>query len=213
MRRLSIIIGLVASMQVCHAQTLAEWFKQKSTYKKYSITNIANNEVYYQLLKQSYGVYKDGTNLWHGLKDGEFKMHTAYFDSRKAVSPTVARYQKLQTCAKLQEAILLEYKRGQKDFSGAKYLSVKEKDYIKKVYSNLLDKCSKSMDELNMVATSNKLEMSDDERIKNIDRIYDGFRDKFAFVQSFNNDTRILNLQRQRESGQTATLQSLYGTK
>lgn len=212
MKYFVLITAFVAMVNLGFAQTVDELLNQKKLYKKYGLLNIANNEVYLQLLKEGYGVYRDGSNTWHNIKTGELGMHTTYFNSLKAVSPIVANDQKINGCANFQAAIMKEYNKGKKEFPDAQYLSSKEKNYIIKIYQNLLDECSKSMDELNMVVTSNKVEMSDDERIKNIDRIYEGFKDKYSFILDFNNSTRILNISRQRESGQNSTLRSLYGT-
>lgn len=211
MKKLIVIAVIMGFSQVLLAQTFAEWFKQKETYRKYNAQNIVNNQIYLEVLKKGYGIYKDGTTTWNNVKNGEFGLHTTFFNSLKAVSPGVAKYPKIKGCGNFQSAIMKEYTKGKKEFPSAKYLTAAEKKYITKVYENLMEECSKSMDELEMVVTSNKVEMTDDERINNIDRIYDEYKDKYSFVLSFNNSTRILNISRQRENGQIGTLKAFYG--
>jgi hypothetical protein len=210
MKRICFSFIIMACGQITFGQTFAELFKQKKTYRKYNAQNIVNNQIYLEVLKKGYGIYQDGTNTWHNFKNGEFGLHTTYFNSLKAVSPGIAKYPKIKGCGDFQSAILKEYTRGKKEFTTQKSLSAKEKKYIENVYANLMEECSKSMDELEMVVTSNKIQMSDDERIKNIDRLYEGYEDKYAFLIYFNNSTRTLCQSRRQDEGQTGTLKGLY---
>ena len=50
-----------------------------------------------------------------------------------------------------------------------------------------------------MVITSGQLEMTDDERIKRIEKIYLDMQDKFAFTASFSNEMSVLAIQRLTE--------------
>ncbi|MET3114893.1 hypothetical protein AAKU52_002633 [Pedobacter sp. CG_S7] len=210
MKNLSIAVILVFAFCSVNGQTYDEIMRQKKTYRKYNLQNIANNQIYLQVLKQGYGIYKDGTNTWNNLRKGEFGFHTTYFNSLKAVSPGVAKYPKIKGCGDLQSAIMKEYTRGKKDFSTNKNLDTKEKKYVEGVYTNLMEECSKAIDELEMVVTSNKIEMTDDQRIKVIDKVYEGYQDKYSFIVSFNNSTRMLCLSRARDKGDTGTLKGLY---
>jgi hypothetical protein len=211
MKRFLIASLIMAGSKLSFGQTFAEWFNQKKTYRKYNAQNIVNNQIYLEVLKKGYGIYQDGTNTWHNVKNGEFGQHTTYFNSLKAVSPGVAKYPKIKGCGDFQSSIMREYTKGKKVFSSHKSLSPKEKQYIEGVYSNLLEECSKSMDELEMVVTSNKVEMSDDERIKVIDKVYAGYQDKFSFIMYFNNSTMGLCRARMQAVGDIGAVKGLYG--
>jgi hypothetical protein len=74
-----------------------------------------------------------------------------------------------------------------------------ELDYCKNVFDHVLSECLKNIDELMMVITSGELEMTDDERVKRIERIYLDMQDKTAFTASFSNEMSLLAMQRLSE--------------
>ena len=208
MKKIIIIIVLLAASNIGYAQTWGEWFNQAKTQKKYLLQNIGYNEIYLEVLKKGYGIYKDGTDTWGGIKRGDLNMHQTYYTSLKNVNPVIAKNPKVQGIANYQSMILVLYQQGKKEFASDKFLHDDEKTYITGVYQNLLTECDKSMDELKMVITNGSSQMTDDERMKRLDKIYDDMKDKKSFIAAFNNDTRILNLQRQKESIQNGTLKS-----
>lgn len=210
MKKFLLIFLLSIVSSISYSQTWSEWFKQASTQKKYLLENIANNQIYLQVLKNGYAVYRDGTNTWKGLKSGDLSMHQTYFTSLKNVNPNIANNPKVQTIALDQDQILNLYQQGKKEFSAAKFIHADEKAYINRVYQNLLIECGKSMDELKLIIINGQSQMSDDERMHHIDKLYDDMQDKKVFIISFNNDTRILNLQRQKESIQNSTIKSYF---
>ena len=65
--------------------------------------------------------------------------------------------------------------------------------YINTVYSHISSECTKSLNDLIAVTTDGTLEMTDDERIKRIDGIYDDMKDKYAFTVEFYWQCRVLN--------------------
>lgn len=213
MKKLAVILVLTVIGRTSYAQTWGEWWNQANTQKKNLLENIANNQIYLEVLKKGYGIYRDGTNTWGRLKQGDLTMHQTYFTSLKNVNPVIAENPKVQNIAADQELILKMYQQGKREFGDARYLHTDEKSYINVVYQNLLVECGKSMDELKMVITNGQSQMTDDERLKRIDKLYDDMQDKKTFITSFNNSTRILNLQRQKESVQMGTLNSYYNSK
>ena len=80
-----------------------------------------------------------------------------------------------------------------------------------KVFTMLSNACASLTDELTVTMTSNKLTMSDDERIKRIDLLYTDMQDKYVFVNSFSNDITKMSLQRNRELNESASVRNLYG--
>ena len=59
--------------------------------------------------------------------------------------------------------------------------------------------CDANISELLTIINPDKTEMTDDERMMRIDKIYDDMLDKHAFVQSFGNDAHVLSLERSKE--------------
>src|SRR6202035_5667433 len=90
-----------------------------------------------------------------------------------------------------------------------KKISSGEFSYISSVYSNMINECGKNLNALIEVTTDGKLEMTDDERIKRIDGIYDDMEDKYAFTQSFTNKAGLLADQRTAETDENGILKIL----
>lgn len=82
-----------------------------------------------------------------------------------------------------------------------------------RVYSNLFNLSLKNLDDLLVIITSSKLRMSDDERLAAIDKIYADMQDKLLFLRSFNSNTSVLSLQRERESRDINRVQQYYDLK
>ena len=69
----------------------------------------------------------------------------------------------------------------------------------------------KNIDALVTVLTANKLRMSDEERLKTIDGIFDSMDDKLAFLRDFNNNTTMLAIARTKEKNDANSVQKIYG--
>ena len=60
--------------------------------------------------------------------------------------------------------------------------------------------CDASISELLNIIQADKTEMTDDERIQRIDKIYEDMSDKSAFVKAFGNDAVSLSMEREKEA-------------
>ena len=79
------------------------------------------------------------------------------------------------------------------------------------VYSNLITLSIRSLDELSNVITKDKLRMSDDERLKAIDHIYDQMDEHLVFLRHFNAENSVLSLQRAKEKHEGNSMQLIHG--
>jgi hypothetical protein len=55
--------------------------------------------------------------------------------------------------------------------------------------------------------------MTDDERIKQIDRLYADMKEKYAFAENFTNDIKILSLQKLKEKNEVNASRLLNNVK
>lgn len=177
-----------------------------ATMEKYNQTKKMLNQVTegYQIVSQGYNKIKD-------VASGNFNLHSVFINGLMSVSPAVRKYRRIPDIINYQVMILAEYKSAFSQFKKEGSFSPKELSYIGRVYSNLLDKSSQNIEELTMVITANKTQMSDDERIQAIDRIYVDIQDKFMFLKSFNGSTKVLSVQRARTKGDINVQKGLNG--
>jgi len=162
-------------------------------------------------LKKGYQIVSSGYNTIKNISQGNFNLHQAFLDGLLQVSPAVRNYKKVSDIIHYQVLIVKEYKNAFRRFKQDNNFNPQELDYIGKVYANLFNQSLKNIDALVTVITSNKLRMSDDERLKTIDGIFDSMTDKLAFLRDFNNNTIMLSIARAKEKNDANSVQKIYG--
>ena len=146
----------------------------------------------YELLSGGYKTVKDMT-------EGNFSLHKTFLDALMQVSPAVKNYKRVAEIVEYQISIVKESRNGMNRFIKSGNFSGQEINYFEKVYGNLLNQSLRNLDELTMIITADKLRMSDDERLKAVDDIYEQMQDKLLFLRNFNSTSNVLALQRSKE--------------
>lgn len=169
-----------------------------------------------KILKNMYDSYKIVSSGYNRIKDianGNYKLHQVFLDGLYTVNPNIRNYKRVADIINLQTSILKEYKTSLARFKSSKFFKPEEIEYITSVYAQLTDESLQNITELTMVLTGGKLRMSDDERLQAIDRIYKQMQEKLSFLQYFNNNTSILELQRKKEFNDIQTMREINGIK
>lgn len=162
-------------------------------------------------MKQGYEILTGGYNTVINIAQGNFKIHKAFLDGLLAVSPAVKKYKRVADIIDYQITLVREYKAAFNRFLQDTHFSEEELVYISRIYDNLLKQSLRNLDELTGVVTAGKMRMSDDERLKAIDRIFEDVEDKLMFLRDFNSNTTLLAVQRAKEQNDVKTLQTIYG--
>lgn len=162
-------------------------------------------------LKKGYQIVSSGYNTIKNISQGNFNLHKTFIDGLMEVSPTVKNYKKVTDIIKYQILIVKEYKSAYRRFRQDDNFTPEEINYLGSVYSNLFNQGLKNLDALAIVITANKLRMSDDERLKAVDDIFNDIQDKLVFLRHFNNNTTILAIQKARGKKDANTVQKIYG--
>nr|WP_121271736.1 TerB family tellurite resistance protein [Pedobacter schmidteae] len=163
-------------------------------------------------MKRGYEVVSKGYNTVKNIAEGNFSLHEVFIDGLMLVSPQVRKYRKVADIVSMQADLVSEYKGAFKRFGSGGNFSVSELEYLGKVYGQLLDQSVDNLDQLVMVITAGKLRMSDEERLRVIDRVFAELEDKLVFLRSFNRETGLLNLQRSREKAELGGMTRFYKT-
>lgn len=211
MKQSVLILGLLLFCAVAQAQTFSEWFKQKKTQKKYLIEQIAALGAYAKIARKGYDVARDGLSVIGSLKNGEFGLHMLYFNSLKAVNPTIAKHPKIAEVILMQMEIIQIKKNTVKRINAPKVMIAGEANYISEVFERLLDDCAGTMNDLTDVITAGQLEMKDDERIQRIDLIYKDMQDKYTFARNFSGEALMYAAERSAVQAEVKTGRALYG--
>lgn len=160
----------------------------------------------YELLSGGYKTVKDMT-------EGNFSLHKTFLDALMQVSPAVKNYKRVAEIVEYQISIVKESRNGMNRFIKSGNFSGQEINYFEKVYGNLLNQSLRNLDELTMVITADKLRMSDDERLKAVDDIYEQMQDKLLFLRNFNTTSNVLALQRSKEKNDVYVSKSFHEFK
>jgi hypothetical protein len=208
MKKILIIFSIALTFHCidAKAQTFNEWFRQKKTQKKYLIEQIAALKVYLDKLKKGYNIANKGLTTIGHIKNGNFNLHRDFFSSLKNVKPAISNSAKVADIIAFQIYVTRDMKRIYDFCENNKHFTPEEVRYIAKVHTNMLFLCDASISELLSIIRSNETQMTDDERLLRIDKIYDDMLDKHAFVQAFGNDAKSLSMQTEKEMNEIELL-------
>lgn len=159
---------------------------------------------------QGYKVLSQGYDRIKGIAEGNYKLHQVFLDGLFEVNPSVRDYKRIPMIINYQALLMKEYKRAYRRFTDDGNLTASELRYLESVYTYLVKQSVGNLEELAMIVTASKLRMTDDERLKAIDRIFFDMESKLSFLRHFNNSTQMLAMQRGREKSDVKTIQSLY---
>jgi len=166
-----------------------------------------------QDMKKGYNLVSSGYNTIKDLSQGNFSLHKTFLDGLMTVNPAIRKYQRVAEIINYQVLLVREYKRAFIRFREAGTFTSAEIAYTARVYENLFSQSLENLDDLITVITAGNLRMSDDERIREIDRIYLDMQDKISFLRYFNTETSLLSLRRARELNNISTMQGSYGIR
>lgn len=161
-------------------------------------------------LKKAYQILYGGYNTIKNISQGNFSLHKSFLDGLLQVSPTVKQYKRIAGIISLQLQLVKEYKSAYDRFKTNKWFTPTEIEHIGKVYGRLFKQSIQNLDALVNVVTANKLRMSDDERLNEIDQIFAGMQEKIVFLRQFNSNTSLLGIQRSKEQNDIDRMRQLY---
>jgi len=201
MRTIYTVIILVSLSCTSWAQSpnWNEWFRQKRTQRKYLIQQIAALKVYLEYLKKGYEIVDQGLTTIGDIKNGTFNLDKDYFNSLKQVSPVVRNSPKVNDILVYNLNIGSKMRKLVEDCQREEGFTSEEVRYLESLRDKVLHRCDDSINELTIVTTSGQTEMKDDERLQRLDKVHEDMADLCAFVQAFDQSTRLLSRQRSKE--------------
>ncbi|SDH48728.1 hypothetical protein [Mucilaginibacter gossypii] len=163
-------------------------------------------------MKKGYQIYQQGYGTISNLSKGNFDLHNIYLTGLMAVNPEVLNNPRVSQIVSQQSDILREYRHYAGLFRQSGSFSPAELAYMDNVFNQLVKQSNANVDDLANVTTAGKLRMSDDDRLRAIDRIYNSSSDQLQFLRFFNRQAVMLSLRRSKDLNDTKTLKRLYRT-
>lgn len=190
------LLLLLLSVSCAQAQTFAEWFSQGKTQKKYLLAQIAALNTYGLYARAGYQIAKGGLGSISSSIGKELKLHTVYYDRLKNVDPMLKAGPKVKEILAWQTDInrqVGDWKTG----------------YLLTVKAALLKDCDTQLTQLNN-ALAGKTQMSDAERLEQLNLIHAAMQANFQFARRFNTELKKLDIQNVKEANDLNTLNGLY---
>lgn len=187
------------------AQGLSNIFNQKAADLKSMGKQIVLLQLYIGWIEKGYNIARSGLTLIGEIKQGELNLHSVFFSSLSSVNPAIRRYSKVAAIIEYELSVIRELGK----IPAIKNLTASEMSYLLDVKENLLQECVKILENLTKVLSGNGYQMSDDERIKQIDRMYYDMGDKWFLAKQFTQEARMISVQRQGDMANIKTLENL----
>ncbi|WP_156308408.1 hypothetical protein [Sphingobacterium endophyticum] len=194
-----VVLTVLLSLN-CQAQTLKEWLRQKRTQKEYLLTQIAANQLYFDLLKKGYRIVHSGIGIVGELQRGEFNLHDRFFGSSKTVSPSVRRYARVAETIALELEILIQCAALKQLVKQNALLSKQELSYIDRVARRVRTASEGSFLGLLDLLEKGKMNLGDHERIQRIQQVHGELSAQHGFLKRFSQDIQLLVINRSREN-------------
>lgn len=139
------------------------------------------------------------------------KQYDDYFRELRTLKLSLGTYHRIKAIINNQLALVRAYKAAWALFRQDKNFSAAELDYMSGVYSGILAESVKGLDQVLLLITDFKVQMSDAGRMDMINTTASRMEQRFIDLQQFNQQNKLLSIQRSAASGEIEYVKRLYG--
>mgnify|MGYP000955667779 FL=1 len=217
MKKLIIVLALFFSMQSQAQFPIAEIIK--AGIKKVivavdlKIQKLQNKTIWLQNAQKTLENALSKTKLTEisGWVERQRKLYDDYFQELRKVKTALTYYHRIKDIIENQLAMVKEYKAAWALFRQDRNLTADELEYMSEVYTGILGESVKAIDQLLMVVNAFATQMSDAARMKIINTAADELEKGFMDLKEFNNQNKLISLQRAAAKGEIEYVKRLYG--
>lgn len=138
-------------------------------------------------------------------------LYGQYYQELWEIKSAISYYKRVKDMTQQQVAIVDEYKWAWNLFKQDKHFNADELDYMQKIYAGILEESLKNLDQILMVVSSFKMQMSDAERLEIIGQAADKMEATYSDLKQFNTQNIQLSIQRAKSLDEIVTLKEVYG--
>lgn len=139
------------------------------------------------------------------------ELYGKYYQELWEIKSAISYYKRVKDMTQQQVAIIDEYKWAWNLFRQDKHFTADELDYMQKVYSGILDESLKNIDQLLLVVSSFKTQISDAKRLEIIAEAANQMDVNYSDLKKFNTENIRLSIQRAKSLDEVVTLKEIYG--
>ncbi len=138
-------------------------------------------------------------------------LYADYFEELRKVKMALTYYQRVRDIISQQVQLVNEYKAAWALFKQDKNFTPDELDYMFGVYTGMMDESVKHIDQLFLVINAFVTQMSDAKRLEVINTVAANVEQTLMDVKEFNEENKMISLQRATELGEIEYVKKLYG--
>ena len=139
------------------------------------------------------------------------KLYDDYFRELWTVKEALAFYGRVKTIIERQVQIVSEYRAAWALFQQDKNFTADELDAMYSTYTGMLNESSKNLDGLFLVINAFATQMSDAKRLQIINGVADAIEKRLMDLKEFNEQNKMVSLQRATQKGEIESVRKLYG--
>ncbi|WP_345949196.1 conjugal transfer protein TraI [Mucilaginibacter sp. PAMB04274] len=139
------------------------------------------------------------------------ELYGQYYDELWKVRSLIAYYERIRHITEKQAALIGEYHQAWGLLRQDRHFSAAELSAMQKVYNGILQESVKNLDEILVIVSAFKTQMTDARRIELINKAADRIDTNCNDLRQYNNQNYILSLQRAQSEHEILTLKKYYG--
>ncbi|RCH56916.1 conjugal transfer protein TraI [Mucilaginibacter hurinus] len=141
------------------------------------------------------------------------KLFSTYYDELWKIKATISYYQRVKDVAVRQVALVNDYRRAWNLFRQDRHFDPGELDQMARVYAGILNASARNLDDVMTAVSAGKTQMTDQQRLVLINQAADRLDENFSDLKRYNQENRMLSLQRSRDLNDTKLTKLLYGVQ
>lgn len=145
--------------------------------------------------------------------DKQKTLYASYFEELSKVKPFIGEYHRTKEIILMQERLIREYRQAFALFKNDKHFTTDEIRYMQEVYAGILGQSVRNMGQLQLVIESVMTQMGDADRLERINAAGRQVEQNYDAVREFNNQNKLLSLQRARDRDEANQVKAMYGIK
>jgi hypothetical protein len=138
-------------------------------------------------------------------------LFNGYYQELWSIKTAIAYYSKISELTQKQVALVNSYNQAWNLLKSDKHFTADELAYMTKVYSGILQASVRDLDQILLVINANKTQMPDAKRMEIVNKAADHMDTNYNDLQQFNNQNKLLSLQRASDENEVLTLKKYYG--
>ena len=138
-------------------------------------------------------------------------LYDKYYKELWNVKGVISKYKKVKEIINNQSAMVAEYKKAFSLFKKDKHFTAGELEYMRRVYSGILDESLKNIDGLLLAVNALATQMSDAGRLAIIEKVAQNIDANTDDLRRFNHSNILISVQRSKDAHEIAVVEALYG--